>query len=274
MEGDYLLDYALFTGVVREYIVRSLEAEYSGNKNDWHQRLLLIAIYREEYTAYEDLGAFLDAFLANAADDSVLPIHRVLNYTPARVRLKTLLKEHGVDTPNKLYAKLKLDEWIPTDWKSVYPEIDLLKVLRTACAFFVQDCAENQKDYGVVGFNKIKHGLLVVPSAQRYHPRLPDVPGMLFPTVDKTASASDPFTMQAVPYSDDKIEQRARVVHFIQVNLRLIAFLHVLRRWPATLKARGYNPPITGFSHLHLTDVRNVAGQMTRDGKLDWPETD
>src|SRR4051794_27237477 len=88
LEGDYFLDYALFTGAVREYIVNTLEAQYnSSDKNDWHRRLLLIAVYREEYTAYEDVGAFLYAFLSAAADDSVLPLHRILHYKPSHVRL-------------------------------------------------------------------------------------------------------------------------------------------------------------------------------------------
>ena len=273
LEGDYFLDYALFTGAVREYVVRSLEQQYDADKNDWHQRLLSIAVYREEYTAYEDLGAFLDAFLAYSKDGAVLPLQRVLNYRPARVRLKALLAGHGVATPEHLYAALKLDEWIPGGWSQAFPAIDLKKVLNTACGFFVTDCAANQKDYGVVAFNKIKHGLLVVPSAKRYQSGLPDAPGMFYPTTDPDDATENPVTLQAVPYDDAKMEQRLRVVHFIQISLRLLAFLHVLRRWPAVLESRGHLPPLLGFGHGHLRAVRDVAERVTRQNTPDPPES-
>jgi hypothetical protein len=63
-----------------------------------------------------------------------------------------------------------LDTWIPGEWVKWFPDLDLKKALRLACAFSFQDCATNQKRYGVISYNKIKHGLLVVPSGRAYKP--------------------------------------------------------------------------------------------------------
>jgi hypothetical protein len=57
IEGDYFYDYAAFTGTQREYVVRALEAQFKTEPNDLHRRAFMLAVYREEYTAYEDLGA-------------------------------------------------------------------------------------------------------------------------------------------------------------------------------------------------------------------------
>jgi hypothetical protein len=59
VEGEYFLDYAIFTGAVREYVSRTLEMQFRSDPTDWHRRLFLIAVFREEYSTYEDLGALL-----------------------------------------------------------------------------------------------------------------------------------------------------------------------------------------------------------------------
>src|SRR3954465_6312804 len=84
IEGDFFLDYAIFTGAIREYVARTLEEQYGRNENDWHRRLFLIAVYREEYTAYEDLGALLEAFL-KSGDEGGVPLDVLISYRPSRV---------------------------------------------------------------------------------------------------------------------------------------------------------------------------------------------
>jgi len=60
MDPRFFTDYALFSGAFRHYVGKSIEDEYRRSPNDIHKRLLIVGLYREEYSAYEDLGAVLD----------------------------------------------------------------------------------------------------------------------------------------------------------------------------------------------------------------------
>ena len=59
----YFLDYAVFTGAVRQYASKTLEEEFRADPNPLRRRLHLLNLVKEEYAAYEDAGAVLNAFL-------------------------------------------------------------------------------------------------------------------------------------------------------------------------------------------------------------------
>jgi len=86
IEGDYLLDYALFTGAVRVYVTQGLEEHFRKDPNDLHRRMFLLAVFREEYSADEDLGAFLDALLTHCRDSDVPLLERLMSYRPENDR--------------------------------------------------------------------------------------------------------------------------------------------------------------------------------------------
>lgn len=157
-EGDYFLDYAVFTGTMREYISAALEAQFRKDPNDLHRRAYTLGLYREEYTAYEDLGAFVDGFLAFGKDPKAIPLGRMIRYSPGNVKLDCMLQERGITKGQQLYDRLRLRDWVPTDWHAYFPNIDLQQVLLRSCCYTVDDCAKSQKPEGIAAFNKIKHG--------------------------------------------------------------------------------------------------------------------
>ncbi|MPZ20369.1 MAG: hypothetical protein GEV06_21005 [Luteitalea sp.] len=256
LEGDYFYDYAAFTGSLREYVVRALEARYKSEPNELHKRAFLLNVYREEYTAYEDLGAFMDAFLSIKGDPTILPLHRMISYGAGQVKLGSVLERHQIDTGDDLYNGLGLAEWMPASWSEHHPKIDLQKVLRRACYFLVEDCWPGQRATGVRAFNKIKHGLVLVPDGRPYASKLPSAPAIIFATHPKDpASKETPVSILAIPTEPEKVEERLRIVHFTQFMLRMFAMLYVLKRYPAAIGGRGLKADASVFGSERMVDV-------------------
>jgi hypothetical protein len=265
VEGDYLLDYALFTGAMREYVTSSLEERFVKDKDDLHRRMFLLAVYREEYSAYEDLGAMLDALLTHRQDETIPLLEALISYGVGQVALAKVMQRFEIDTAGQLYVKLGLSDLIPAKWQQEFPDLDLEKALRTAAHFFFEDCVRNQKKEGLRAFNKMKHGLLVVPSAIRYLPNLVDAPAALFET-DKTRPevAVNPFSVYAVPMTDEHLEGRLRSINFIQANLRMIAVLRVIARHPDAIRQRGLMNPLEVLRTPSLADLLSFMEQVTK----------
>ena len=98
----------------------------------------------------------------------------------------------------------------------------------------------NQKRYGVISYNKIKHGLLVVPSGRAYKPDVPDSPAALFLTpAERQKDGAPPYTIYGFPSGDMQIEQRHASIEFVQCNLRLFAGLYLAWRYPGTMPGEG-----------------------------------
>ena len=163
-----------------------------------------------------------------------------------------------------LTATLKLNEWVPTQWQEWFPDLDIEKSIRLACRFFFEDCTRNQREHGIIAYNKIKHGLLVVSSGKQYNPDLPDSPAVLFrtpPELIKPGVGS--YTVCGFHTSDEQIENRHRTVEFVQCNLRLFAALYVTWRYPDTLKQRGIESTRDIFDSQQFEDVRHLIAEVT-----------
>jgi len=270
LEGDYLLDYAAFTGAVRVYVTQGLEAHFAKDKNDLHRRMFLLAVFREEYSAYEDLGAMLDALLTNRRDPEVPLLERLISYGVGQVELAKVMERFSVKSSHELYDHLGLMELIPADWKDEFPDLDLGKALRTSADFFFVDCLKSQKRDGLRAFNKMKHGLLLVPKARIYLTGQIDAPAAVFKTEDsKPEAANNPFSLYAVPMTDEHLDARLRAIHFVQANLRMIAALRVVARHPAVSQRRGLEKPLDLLRTPYLTDVMNFIDQVSRLGPHD-----
>ena len=262
-EGNYFLDYALVTGAVRVYVIQELEEHFKADPNDLHRRMFLMAVYREEYSAYEDLGAFLDAFLTHQVRPQVPPLERLISYGPGQVELARVMARFGVTTAAQLYDGLGLDGLIPTDFNDEFPKLNLEGALRVASSYFFDDCVRNQKKAGIQAFNKFKHGLLVVPSARLYHPELIDAPAAYLNHPKAPETATMPVSLYAVPMEDGHLKQRIDSLHFIQANLRMIAALFVVTQYPKVITTRRFAKPLDIFRTGHLTDVVNFIEQVS-----------
>jgi hypothetical protein len=268
IEGNYFYDHATFTGTLREYVVRALESQYKSAPNDLHTRAFMLNVYREEYTSYEDLGAFLDAFLSFRADSAVLPLQRIISYGPGQVKLGAVLEKYNVATGDDLYNALGLSDWIPPNWSDQNPKIDLKKVFRRACYFIVEDCGPGQRDTGVRAFNKIKHGLVLVPEGRRYAAKLPSAPAIIFATQPKDpASHEKPVSVMAIPIGPENFEQRLRMVHFTQFMLRMFAMLYVLKRYAKVIEERGLKSDASVFSSDRMIDALEF---MRKSSETSW----
>lgn len=268
VEGDYLLDYAIFTGAIRVYVTRSLEEHFLKDKNDLHRRMFLLAVYREEYSAYEDLGAMLDALLTHRHNPEVPLLERLISYGVGQVELAKVMERFSIKTSEELCSRLGLMELIPPKWNDEFPALELGKALRTAADFFFVDCVKRQKKDGLRAFNKMKHGLLLVPKAKLFLKNSIDAPAALFKTDDSKPEAADnPFSLYAVPMSDEHLDGRLRAIHFIQANLRMIAALWVVLRHPVALQRRGVKKPLDILRTPYLADVLNFIEQVSNVGK-------
>jgi len=264
LEPLYFLDYALFTGAVRHYASITLEGVFKADRSPLRRRLHFVNLLKEEYAAYEDVGAFLDSLLAYRSGTVSIPLTKLLDYRPKDVRLSEVFSRYAVSSGQGLFDILMLEEWVPDDWPRWFPHLDLRKSLRLACSFFYEDCARNQKKYGVVAYNKIKHGLLVVPSGKLYVPELPDAPAVLFPTDATLQQANiNPVTVYGFQCDDSQIEERHKAIEFVQCNLRALAALYVMWRYPRSLAARGIADPKGLFERDELADVRHLIGEVT-----------
>jgi hypothetical protein len=264
LEPLYYLDYALFTGAVRHYVSITLEAVFKADRGPLRRRLHFVNLLKEEYAAYEDVGAMLDAFLAYKSGRVSIPLATLMNYKAKDVLLLQVFDRYKVSSGAMLYDVLKLGDWIPDDWPRWFPRLDLEKSLKLACNFFYEDCTRNQKKYGVVAYNKIKHGLLVVPSGKLYLPELPDAPAVLFPTDATLQQAnSNPVTVYGFQSDDAQIEERHRAIEFVQCNLRALAALYVMWRYPRSLAAREIADPKGLFERGEMADVRHLIEEVT-----------
>ncbi len=267
-DPHFFTDYALFSGTLRHYIAKSLEDLLKADPNDIHRRFFIIGLYREEYAAYEDMGAILTALIRFRKKELMFPLEGVLRYKPDKVILETLFNNFKIKSPDDLYAAIGLDEWIPADWHTNHPRIDCAKSLRRMCRFIIVDCQENQKRYGIDAYNRIKHGLAFVPNGSRYLSGLPNAPAVL---ISNPQPKANPYALLGLPMDDSKLAQRAKLVEFIQSTLRAIVSFYLIGNYSEFLKeTRNVSPGSKIFELPPLLSVKDFMQQLSE--RPDLPE--
>lgn len=262
LDPHFFADYALFSGALRHYVAKSLEDLFKGDPNDVHRRFFILGLYREEYAAYEDMGAILGAFIRFRKGELTFPVEGILRYKDDKVVLETLFSRRSISSANDLYVALGLQSCIPTDWQSVHPNIDCEKVLRRMCRFIFIDCQANQKHYGIDAYNRIKHGLAFVPNGSRYQPSLPNSPAVLIS--NRQLHSPDPYVLLGLPMDDSKLEERAKLVEFIQSTLRALVAFYLIGQYSEFLREnRKISPASTLFNLLPLVPVRDFMQQLS-----------
>ncbi len=269
-DPHFFADYVLFSGTLRHYVAKSLDDLFRSDPNDAHRRFFIVGLYREEYAAYEDMGAILAALIRFRKGQLKFPIEGILRYKPDSVILETLFGRNVIKSADDLYAALGLQEWIPADWQTTYPNIDCAKVLKRMCRFMFVDCQANQKRYGVDAYNRIKHGLAFVPNGNRYLVGLPNSPAIL---ISNPRPQSDPYVLLGVPMDDSKLEERAKLVEFIQSTLRALVSFYLISRYPDFLRDnRQISPASTLFSLSPLVSVKDFMQQLSEKPDLSEPK--
>ena len=262
-DPHYFYDYATFTGMVRHFVARTLKEDFERAQQpiDTHRRLLILGIYKEEYAAYEDVGAFLSAFLKWRNGSIVFAVEEMLTYRPGAVWLERLCEAYSISCPNDLFCALDLANWIPSTWSTSHPDIDAEKVLRIACKFIVNDCVKNQKRTGIQAYNKIKHGGLVVPDGSRYKFNLPSCPATIFENRD--GDPEHPYILNALPMEDENIDSRERIVEQVQFTLRMLAAFYVFHRYPGFLYIeKECSPPEALLNYPNMRELLRFVGEV------------
>lgn len=270
-EPHFFADYVLFSGALRHYVAKSLEDLLKNDPNDVHRRFFIIGLYREEYAAYEDMGAILAALIRFQKGNLKFPIEGILRYKPDSVILEALFDRNDIKSAEDLYAALGLQEWIPEDWQTTYPNIDCAKVLKRMCRFMFVDCQVSQKRYGIDAYNRIKHGLAFVPNGNRYLDNLPNSPAIL---ISNPQSKSDPYVLLGLPMDDSKLEERAKLVEFIQSTLRGLVAFYLIAQYPEFLRnKRQISPASTLFKLPPLVSVKDFMQQLSEKPDLSEPKS-
>lgn len=268
LDSRFFIDYALFSGALRHYVTKSLEEGFHLYPNDLHRRFFVLGVFREEHAAYEDMGAILESLIRFRLGELKYPIEGVLRFKDDLVVLDTLFRRRGIRSAEDLYATLGLSEFIPHDWSAAHPQINLERALRRMCKFIYVDCQANQKRQGVSAYNKIKHGLALVPNGQRYDKSLPNAPAVLIQ--NPQTDSINPYALLGIPMSDSQLEERCRLVEFIQSTLRAIATLYVTWRYPEDVMATIELKSISSLFHAGpLVDIKNFMQQLSEKPESD-----
>jgi len=272
MDPLFFTDYALFSGAFRHYVAKGIEIEYQRNPNDAHKRLFTIGLYREEYAAYEDMGAIVEAFIRFREGEIAYPVEGVLRYKDDKVVLETLFARRRIQSADDLFTALGMLQGIEASWRSVYPNIDCERVLRRMCRFIYIDCRTSQRLYGVAAYNRIKHGLAFVPNGQRYLHGLPNAPAVMIPS--REPQSPNPYALWGLPMQDAVLERRARLIEFIQSTTRALVGFYLIGRYPEFLRDdRKVDPPPTLFKLQPLVSVLEFLQQLN-DKPEPEPQTD
>lgn len=261
-DPHFFADYAIFSGALRHYVARSLEDAFKGDPNDIHRRFLILGLYREEYAAYEDMGAILEAFVGFRKGELAFPLEGIVRYKDDKVVLETLFRRRGICSADDLFFALGLQDCIPADWQSVHPKIDCEKVLKRMCRFIFIDCQANEKRYGIDAYNRIKHGLAFVPNGNRYQGNLPNSPAVLIS--NREQQSPDPYALLGLPMDDSTLEERGKIIEFIQSTLRALVAFYLIGQYPDFLRQnRQTSPASTLFNLLPLMAVRDFMQQLS-----------
>jgi hypothetical protein len=267
LDPEYFFDYCAFTGALRHYVALTLHKTYvasdsPGDPQAKERRLLIASLYREEYTAYEDMGALVKALLDWRFGDVEFPVETILTYAPRDVVLSKVFAKRGIESPKALYDALCLADMVPEHWQDAFPSIDAHKVLLRACEFAFNDCAKSQGDLSIRSFNKLKHGLAFVQNGRRYRENLPTSPATIFRNPDK--AAPNPFIIMGIPMDDENIENRLKRIEFAQSSNRILAGFYLVFRHSKELAAKKIIPPEAVFQADTLAGVREFMVQVTQ----------
>jgi hypothetical protein len=264
LEPQYFADYISLTGVVRDYVADTLREAFASDPNPTRRRLHLLGLLGQEYAAYEDAAALLKAWLDWRTKTVTSPMETLLKYKPGEARLDRVLSGANIVTGDELYDALGCSTWLPPDWSLWFPSLQLEKTVRLGCQFLAVDCRANQKRFGISAYNKLKHGLLVVPSGQRYEKSLPDSPAAIFLNANKATNSDKPVFVYGFPSTDDKLAERELSIHFVGRTLRLLAALYLLHRFPAKVAATWGASGREMFISRDLASIMELIDEVTR----------
>lgn len=261
-DPHFFADYALFSGTLRHYVARTLKDLFKNDPNDVHRRFFIVGLYREEYAAYEDMGAILAALIRFRKGELRFPVEGILRYKPDSVILEALFRRRGIRSADDLYTALGLQACIPQDWQATYPNIDCVKSLKRMCRFMFIDCQENQKRYGIDAYNRIKHGLAFVPNGNRYQAGLPNSPAILI--LNPQPKSANPYALLGLQMDDSKLEERAKLVEFIQSTLLALVVFYLIDQYSDFLRDnRRISPALNLFNLPPLVSVRDFMQQLS-----------
>lgn len=262
LDGTYLLEYLSFSGQLREYVSDTLSKAFKANPNPVRRRHHVVSLVQLEYAAYEDAAALLLALILFRGGRTNTILETLESYRPGEAVITRVLAEQSIDSPEGLFSALGLAQTIPPRWDEWYPALDLKKALLLACQFFVVDCRANHKELGVAAYNKSKHGPLVVADGRSLSSSLAPVPSMFFQNRWPDKYGPNPIIIYGFPITDDAIEERERLIHFVQRSLRLLVACIVGNAFPQAVEAR-YGSVRQLWSAEWLTDVLELIADIT-----------
>jgi hypothetical protein len=261
-EAQYFADYCSFSGKIRAYVAAALREAFRRDPGTRRRRFHLLSLIAQEYAGYEDAAAMLKAFLDYRTGKVEFPLVALMNYRPGEAHLDAVFREHGIKEEDELLAKLQAREWVPASWPAWFPEIDIERCLRFACRALVSDLRFNQKKLGIAAYNKIKHGLIVVPSGRKYSKEMPDSPATIYSSKKFVEASDTPFIIYGFPMEDSKITERERLIHYTQLILQMLAALYLSASYPGEVK-KVWGGTAAMFRSDDFTELLDLMRQVT-----------
>jgi hypothetical protein len=263
LDARYLGEYVRFSGQIREYVSDTLSRAYKADPNPIRRDHHVVSLVQLEYAAYEDAAALLKSLIAFRLGKSPTVLEVLESYAPGQAVLARVFSDVGLTEAAALYDALRFDEALPLQWSEWFPSLDLKKALLLGCTFFMKDCADNQKDLGIASYNKAKHGPLVVARGDLFAPTFQPVPSMLLRNRWPEKYGAEPFIVYGFPLDEAKIEERERLVHFVQRTLRLFVVVLFQHAYPDEPKRR-WRSAEAMWHESFLRDVLELIDEITR----------
>ena len=228
LDGRYLGEYIGFSGQTREYVSDTLSEAFRADPNPVRRQHHVIQLVQLEYAPYEDAAALLKALISLRQKKTATVLEVLEGYKPGEAMLASVFDECGAPSDEALYSLLDLGAALPIAWDEWFPKLELRKSLKLACRFLTLDCRSNQKKLGVAAYNKSKHGPLVVARGDILGPTIAPLPSMFFANKWPAEFGPNPVIVYGFPDDDEKIEEREKLVHFVQRSLRLIVAVEAI----------------------------------------------
>lgn len=262
IDAWYLTEYVAFAGQIREYANDTLGQAFKADPNDLRRAHHMVQLVQLEYAAYEDAAALLKALISFRQGSTATVLATLEAYKPGDAVLSTVFEAHRVTSAKDLFGLLRLDGITPLEWAVWFPALDLEKALLHICQFFTIDCRANQKPEGVAAYNKSKHGPLVVSRGDILGLRFAPVPSMFFANKWGGEFAGKPVILYGFPSSDEQIENKERVIHFVQRSLRTLVAALLPAVYPAVTESR-WGPPVEMWQNRTFDDILEFIGEIT-----------
>ncbi len=265
LEVPVLLDMLHFGLAHADFVVRSMEdlqklTRDRGGFSEAGKRAFLVAVFREEMHAYENLGAVVHALRRFASGKDKSALRGILTYAPGEAIISDLLTGNVVTE-------------IEANAIGGVSDADLEGAgFRRGKQYLFSGLVTGAREFGVIqgsskqprcrAYNKIKHGCVFMLNPRRISKAMPaGVPAAIFGNPDETQVPHAPFVIFGLfPRVEHHVES-LKHIHFAAFTARLLIAMYL---WSQRRVEVSTDAPT--FAAMLPIDVREVLAEIDLKG--------